>query len=80
MKLESSSPPRRPSPATTRSSAPSYPAWPALAGKPVKFRFHVAWGALYAFWVTPDEKGTSYGYVGAGGPAFGGVRDVPTPE
>jgi hypothetical protein len=51
-----------------------------LAGKPVKFRFHVVKGSLYAFWVTPDEKGASYGYVGAGGPEFGGVRDVPTPE
>jgi hypothetical protein len=46
----------------------------------VKFRFHVAGGSLYAFWVTPDENGASYGYVGAGGPAFGGVRDYPTPE
>lgn len=46
-----------------------------LAGKPAKFRFHVAKGSLYAFWVTPDENGASYGYVGAGGPAFGGVRD-----
>jgi len=51
-----------------------------LAGKPVKFRFHVAQGSLYAFWVTPDENGASYGYVGAGGPAFSGVRDAPTPE
>jgi hypothetical protein len=56
------------------------PGLAALAGKPVKFRFHVAQGSLYAFWVTPDENGASYGYVGAGGPAFGGVRDVPTPE
>jgi hypothetical protein len=56
------------------------PGLAALAGKPVKFRFHVAKGSLYAFWVTPDENGASYGYVGAGGPAFGGVRDVPTPE
>jgi hypothetical protein len=46
----------------------------------VKFRFHVAQGSLYAFWVTPDENGASHGYVGAGGPAFGGVRDIPTPE
>jgi hypothetical protein len=51
-----------------------------LAGKPVKFRFQVAKGSLYAFWVTPDENGASYGYVGAGGPAFGGVRDIPAPE
>jgi predicted neuraminidase len=51
-----------------------------LADKPVKFRFHVAKGSLYAFWVTPDENGASNGYVGAGGPAFGGVRDVVTPK
>ncbi|MCL4204782.1 MAG: exo-alpha-sialidase [Pirellulaceae bacterium] len=51
-----------------------------LAGKSVKFRFHVARGSLYAFWVTPDEHGTSNGYVGAGGPAFGGVRDVAVPK
>ncbi len=51
-----------------------------LAGKPVKFRFRVAKGSLYAFWLTPDENGASHGYVGAGGPAFHGVRDVATPE
>jgi hypothetical protein len=47
-----------------------------MAGKPVRFRFHLARGSLYAFWVTPDEKGTSNGYIGAGGPAFNGVRDT----
>ena len=47
-----------------------------LIGKPVRFRFHQAKGSLYAFWVTPDEKGSSNGYVGAGGPDFGGVRDI----
>jgi hypothetical protein len=52
------------------------PGLAALAGKPVKFRFHVAKGSLYAFWVTPDENGASNGYLGAGGPAFNGVRDV----
>jgi hypothetical protein len=26
----------------------------SLAGKPVKFRFHLRNGALYAFWVSPD--------------------------
>jgi hypothetical protein len=46
-----------------------------LADKPVKFRFHVAKGSLYAFWVTPDENGASYGYVGAGGPGFKGLKD-----
>ena len=47
-----------------------------LIGKAVRFRFHQAKGSLYAFWVTPDEKGSSNGYVGAGGPDFGGVRDI----
>ncbi len=47
-----------------------------LVGKPVKFRFHLTKGALYAFWVTPDANGASNGYVGAGGPGFNGVRDT----
>ena len=47
-----------------------------LAGRPVRFRFHVASGSLYAFWVSKDPGGASHGYVGAGGPAFGGVRDT----
>jgi hypothetical protein len=47
-----------------------------LVGRSVKFRFHLTNGSLYAFWVTPDEKGASNGYVGAGGPAFNGVRDT----
>ena len=47
-----------------------------LAGKPVKFRFHLTKGSLYAFWVTPDANGASNGYVGAGGPGFNGVRDT----
>lgn len=48
----------------------------ALNGKPVRFRFHQTKGSLYAFWVTSDENGASGGYVGAGGPAFDGVRDT----
>lgn len=47
-----------------------------LAGKPVKFRFHLTKGSLYAFWVTPDANGASNGYVGAGGPGFNGLRDT----
>jgi hypothetical protein len=47
-----------------------------LAGKNVKFRFHLNHGSLFAFWVTPDPNGSSNGYVGAGGPAFSGTRDV----
>jgi len=42
----------------------------------VRFRFHLTKGSLYSFWVTPDEKGSSGGYVGAGGPGFDGVRDT----
>ena len=42
----------------------------------VKFRFHLARGSLYAFWVTPDANGASNGYVAAGGPAFAGTHDV----
>ncbi|MBL9194614.1 MAG: hypothetical protein JNJ82_19830 [Opitutaceae bacterium] len=42
----------------------------ALAGKPVRFRFHLKNGALYAFWVSPEKSGASHGYVGAGGPGF----------
>ncbi|MDA0814928.1 MAG: glycosyl hydrolase family 32, partial [Verrucomicrobia bacterium] len=46
-----------------------------LAGKPVKFRFHLSNGSLYAFWVSQDEKGASAGYVN-GGPGFIGPTDT----
>jgi hypothetical protein len=48
----------------------------ALAGSPVRFRFHLQSGSLYAFWVSPDERGASGGYVSAGGPGFSGPRDT----
>ncbi len=48
----------------------------ALAGKPVRFRFHLADGKLYSFWVSPDASGASYGYVAAGGPGFTSSRDT----
>ncbi|MHC5200412.1 MAG: hypothetical protein ACYSO1_09950, partial [Planctomycetota bacterium] len=48
----------------------------ALAGTPVKFRFSLTDGSLYAFWVSPDTTGASYGYVGGGGPGFTGPRDT----
>ena len=47
----------------------------ALSGKPVRFRFHLKGGRLYAFWVSPDGSGASYGYVAAGGPGFPGPID-----
>ena len=47
-----------------------------LAGKPVRFRFHLRRGRLYSFWVTPDKSGASHGYVAAGGPGFTGPTDT----
>jgi hypothetical protein len=41
----------------------------SLAGKAVRFRFHLTNGKLYAFWVSPDASGASHGYL-AGGPGF----------
>jgi hypothetical protein len=48
----------------------------AVADRPVRFRFHLRSGDLYAFWVSPDRSGASYGFVGAGGPGFTGSRDT----
>jgi hypothetical protein len=53
---------------------------PGLAGstgKPVRFRFHLTEASLYSFWVTTDPRGTSGGYLGAGGPGYEGVQDLP---
>ena len=47
----------------------------SISGRKVKFRFHLRQGRLYAFWVTPDPNGASYGYVAAGGPEFHGPLD-----
>jgi len=47
-----------------------------LAGKAVRFRFHLEDGALYAFWVSQDAGGASGGYLGAGGPGYAGLQDV----
>ena len=47
----------------------------ALQGKPVRFRFHLRRGSLYAFWVSPWETGESNGYVASGGPGYAGPRD-----
>jgi hypothetical protein len=48
----------------------------ALGGQPVRFRFHLQNGSLYAFWVSPDASGASHGYVAAGGPGFTGAQDT----
>ncbi len=48
----------------------------ALAGKSVRFRFHLKNASLYAFWVSPDASGASHGYVAAGGPGLTGPTDT----
>lgn len=45
----------------------------SLAGKTVRFRFHLRAGSLYSFWVSPEESGASYGYAAAGGPRLRGI-------
>jgi hypothetical protein len=47
----------------------------AIAGEPVRFRFQVTRGRLYAFWVSRWPSGESGGYVAAGGPGFAGPID-----
>jgi hypothetical protein len=47
-----------------------------LSGKPLRFRFYLRSGSLYAFWVSPDKSGASRGYVAAGGPGFTGPTDT----
>ncbi|NQT92744.1 MAG: glycosyl hydrolase family 32 [Lentisphaerae bacterium] len=48
----------------------------ALCGKPVRFRFTLREGALYAFWVSRNASGRSDGYVAGGGPGFTGMADT----
>lgn len=48
----------------------------ALNGKPVRLRFHLKNGGLYAFWISPDASGASHGYVAAGGPGFVEATDT----
>jgi len=47
-----------------------------LAGRPVRFRFKLHCGTLYAFWVSPSARGESRGYLAAGGPVYKGLRDL----
>lgn len=48
----------------------------ALAGRPVRIRFHLKCATLYSFWVSPSRRGESRGYVAAGGPDYPGLMDV----
>lgn len=47
----------------------------SLQGKPVRFRFHLTNGSLYAFWVS-DGGGSSDGFLAGGGPGYGSLRDT----
>lgn len=49
-----------------------------LRGQPVRFRFHLTRGRLFAFWVARDISGSSQGYVAAGGPGFSNATDSGT--
>jgi len=48
----------------------------SLSGKPVRLRFHLKNGSLYAFWISVEKSGASHGYVASGGPGFTGPRDT----
>ncbi len=48
----------------------------ALSGKPVRLRFTLRNGALFAFWVSPEASGASHGYVAAGGPGLTAPTDT----
>jgi hypothetical protein len=47
-----------------------------LASSPVRFRFILRRGSLYAFWVSPSPTGESRGYIAAGGPGLRGSIDA----
>jgi hypothetical protein len=48
----------------------------SLAGQTVQFRFYLANGSLYSFWVSSGSTGASNGYVAAGGPGFSADTDT----
>jgi hypothetical protein len=48
----------------------------AVVGQPVRFRFRLRNGRLFAFWVSPEASGASHGYMAAGGPGFTGPTDT----
>jgi len=48
----------------------------ALRGRPVRFRFRVRDGELFAFWISDQENGCSNGYIAAGGPGYSGFTDT----
>ena len=49
-----------------------------IAGQPVRLLFTFDRGQLFSFWTSQDKKGSSGGYIAAGGPGFTGSRDSAT--
>ncbi len=47
-----------------------------FAKQPVRIRFSLSKGSLYAFWIASERNGASHGYVAAGGPGFSGPTDT----
>lgn len=47
-----------------------------LAGQPVRFRFALTRGRLYAFWVSRSEQGESNGWLGAGSADYPDLLDT----
>src|SRR5262249_5378561 len=45
------------------------------AGTAVRLRFQLTAGELFSFWVAPDARGASRGYLGNGSPGSPGVID-----
>ena len=48
----------------------------SLAGKPLRLKFYLSKSKLYAFWVSPDRRGSSAGATAAGGPGLSGNWDT----
>ena len=46
-----------------------------LRNTPVRFRFNLSGGRLYAFWIS-GSNGASHGYLAGGGPGFDGLTDT----
>jgi hypothetical protein len=46
-----------------------------LKNRPVRLKFSLSYGRLYAFWISSDTAGRSGGYPAAGGPEFSGPVD-----
>lgn len=53
------------------------PSLQSLAGTPVRVRFELTRGRLYAFWISPWISGESQGFPAGGGPEFRGPVDRP---